>query len=161
VTFKQILSTLFPGSVLGVDHRVVTLRHRSAQAAPAIPSIEERPANRSWLDYELRAYRSNRVPIAFASRQLYTFLKDQVYGPKNYIASWPGDRTGNMVGPLAETNLTVRELLNLIISRSSAGGIWVVKGSQPQSEPLWVDEPFWRLLPYGGTLGDFLSGLRN
>jgi hypothetical protein len=57
--------------------------------------------------------------------------------------------------------MTIRELLSSLLSRSSAGGIWIVKGSYPLSQPLSNDHPFWKMLPYGGTLSELLLNLQN
>lgn len=62
---------------------------------------------------------------------------------------------------MTETDLTIRELLSSLLARSSAGGIWIVNGSYPQSQPLWNDQPFWKILPYGGTLSELLLNLKN
>ena len=65
----------------------------------------------------------------------------------------------NQVGPFTEKNQTVQELLNLLIARSSGGGLWLVDRSPPINEVLPKDKPFWKLIPYGSSVEDALDSL--
>lgn len=82
----------------------------------------------------------------------------QLHPSAAYAGDFPDGVLGNQVGPLAERNHTVGELLNALISRSTKGGMWIVsepcKGNRPPE-----DAPFWKILPYGGGFEESIREL--
>ena len=146
-SMEQVVKAVFPKSYIVVSHSVVNVRSRGAA--------------HSWLDFKLKSFQVQRASLDFNGMQLFFFLRDQVDPQSGYLGSVSGSMAtkDNQVGPFTEKNQTVQELLNLLIARSTGGGLWMVDRPPPINEELPKDKPFWKLIPYGGSVQDALDSL--
>ena len=135
---------------------------RTQSSSDLVINVRSRAAAHSWLDFKLKSFQVQRASLDFNSMQLFFFLRDQVdppHGGYSGSISGPMATKDNQVGPFTEKNQTVQELLNLLIARSSGGGLWLVDRSPPINEVLPKDKPFWKLIPYGSSVEDALDSL--
>lgn len=143
IPMGELLRRLFPGFSIESYDSVLSLRQNDRS---------------SWLDYKVKLFRTQRASLAFnATVQLFNFVRDQVHPPTGgYVGSFSESLPNNEVGPLTLRGHSIRELLNTLISESSKGGMWIVDQSYPLTKPFPEDRPFWKVLPYGGSMKDFL-----
>ena len=145
-------------STTGAQHQTEPTANISSSLPKTPQTLTSGLSGNSWLDYKLRSFKTQRAPLYFAGMQLFFFLRAQAYPYQNqgYIASILGPTGDNQVGPLSEQNRSMRDLLNTLISRSTEGGMWVVEQYHPQSETISQNDPFWKLIPFGGSIQDAL-----
>ncbi len=146
-TVQTALLKLFPGFDIEVLDNVA--------------SIKKRGMGQSWLDYNLPRFQIKRHSLFFNSAQLFFFLRDQALHPQGGYAgsiSQPAE-DDNLVGPFTEEHRSLRDLLDILLSRSTRGGVWIVTEPPPRRAPL-PQAPFWKIFPFEKDPNDVLKWLQ-
>ena len=121
-------------------HSVLSLSSGSLLSVRARTSSIE-----TWLDVKIHHFSIPRTDVQNASNVLFMSLEQQVEPKAGYAGHFRvGDRK-DLVGPFDENEMTVRDLLNLIVT-SSKGAMWIT--TKPHIWAKALPGQFWQILEY-------------
>lgn len=137
-----------------------TTRHYQAVEQEGVIVIQDRRVHGfSLLDYRLHTFRVRQAPVQAVSNVLRMSLVRQL-GPEvtGFAGSYRSGDVGDTVGPFAEVNRSIRDLLNLVVT-GSRGGVWIARGGAITEGSL-PEEPYWEILQFSSPREENLSRLR-
>jgi hypothetical protein len=140
VSILEVLEQYFPDHKVSVTGNVILVQSR---------------ARADWLNYRVKKFSTIAAPLTFNAHNLWLAIKYQVApNPGGIVGHVPSEVADNVNLPFTALDKSVRDLLTGLIEKSSKGGAWIVVDTGPEVGTPPLDEPFWKIVPYGGDATD-------
>jgi hypothetical protein len=146
VTLRQAIELILgePGLEIRVDKSVIVVTRR-------VPAAE----SKNLFDYVLPRFAVTRASAQQISAALYMQLLLQLNPAiTGFAGNHPAGDAEDLVGPISESNRSIRHLLNTVVSESK-GGAWIARLPWSARKDLRIAERHspWAVIEYGAKTG--------
>ena len=128
--FTKLVNDTLPAYRISVETGVLNL-------VPATPPGEV--AN--LLNLKLSEFRASPEPVALVGVDLWMFIRSVIAPNEGTAFTGPSPMNAEKIPSIDIKNLTVQEILNLIVTKES-GGVWIIRGAEVKRLSPQLQKPF-------------------